>query len=99
MCAYFFLRASSLLHDEGKFGLLATNTIAQGDTQEVGLDHLCGHGCVIQRAVRSRPWPGVASLEVAHVWVRRSRWSGPYVLDDKPVSGITSFLTDFDTVP
>ena len=94
LCAYFFLRASTLLRDGGQLGFLATNTIAQGDTREVGLDQLTADGCVIPRAVPSRPWPGTASLEVAHVWLRRGRWSTPFVLDDKPVSGITSFLTE-----
>jgi methylase of polypeptide subunit release factors len=98
LCAYFFLRARSLLRDGGLFGLLATNTIAQGDTREVGLDQLCGDGCVIPRAVPSRPWPGVASLEVAHVWVRRGTWSGAFTLDDKPTPGITPFLASPGTV-
>ena len=41
-CAYFFLRAHALLRaDGGTFGLIATNTIAQGDTREVGLEQLC----------------------------------------------------------
>src|SRR5205085_8932978 len=38
LCAYFYLRAFALLRSGGQFGLLATNTIAQGDTREVGLD-------------------------------------------------------------
>ena len=42
LCAYFFLRAARLLRPGGGFGMLATNTIAQGDTREVGLDHLLG---------------------------------------------------------
>jgi hypothetical protein len=78
--------------------MLATNTIAQGDTREVGLDQLVKNGCTISRAVPSRKWPGTASLEVAHVWVRRGTWKGPYVLDDKPVTSITSFLTVPGTV-
>ena len=82
----------------GQLGLLATNTIAQGDTREVGLDQLCDDGCVIPRAVSSRPWPGVASLEVAQVWIRRGGWNGPFVLDDKPTTGITAFLTAPGTV-
>ncbi len=49
-------------------------------------------GCCITRAVPSQKWPGTANLEVAHVWVRRSRWDGQCVLDDKPASGITAFL-------
>jgi hypothetical protein len=98
LCAYFFLRANSLMLMDAQFGLLATNTIAQGDTREVGLDHLCNNGCVIPRAVPSRPWPGVASLEVAHVWVRRGHWKGPFHLDDNPTHGISPFLTPPGTV-
>jgi hypothetical protein len=93
LCAYFFLRARQLLRKDGGFGMLATNTIAQGDTREVGLEQLTGDGCCVPRAVPSRKWPGTASLEVAHVWARRGSWSGPFVLDDRPVSGITAFLT------
>ncbi|WP_337173500.1 hypothetical protein [Paludisphaera sp.] len=98
LCAYFTLRGASLLREGGHFGFLATNTIAQGDTREVGLDQLTTYGFVIPQAVSSRPWPGVASLEVAHVWLRRGRWSTPYFLDDKPVSGISPFLTETGTV-
>jgi hypothetical protein len=43
--------------------------------------------------VPSRPWPGAASLEVAHVWLRRGSWNGPFVLDDKLTKGVTAFLT------
>lgn len=98
LCAYFFLRADQLLREEGQLGLLATNTIAQGDTREVGLDQLTTNGCVIPRAVPSRKWPGLASVEVAHIWVRKGAWSGSFVLDDKPTTGITAFLTSPGTV-
>ena len=40
LVAYFFLRAFSLLTPQGNLGLIATNTIAQGDTREVGLDQI-----------------------------------------------------------
>lgn len=92
-CAYFFLRGRELLRLQGQFGLLATNTIAQGDTREVALDQLTASGCTIPRAIRSRPWPGVANLEVAHVWIRRGDWGGRYFLDEGISSGITSYLT------
>jgi hypothetical protein len=93
LCAYFFLKAARLLRPQGGFGLVATNTIAQGDTREVGLDQLCRDGWTLPRAVASRPWPGVASLEVAYVWGRRGEWGGPFVLDDQPTHGISPFLT------
>jgi hypothetical protein len=93
LCAYFFLRASKLVYANGMCGLLATNTIAQGDTREVGLDELETTGWMIPYAVSSRKWPGIASLEVALVWLRRGRWRGLYLLDEKPVDCITPFLT------
>ncbi len=94
LCAYFFLRAVMLLLEEGQCGFLATNTIAQGDTREVSLDQLVTDGCVIPRAVPSRKWPGTASLEVAHVWLRKGQWGSSFVLDDKPACGVTAFLTE-----
>lgn len=93
LCAYFLLRAGQLLAHRGGMGLLATNTIAQGDTREVGLDRLTAEGFSIPRAVPSRPWPGTAALEVAHLWLRRGGWSGDYTLDDQPVRGISPYLT------
>ncbi|MBL8151134.1 MAG: restriction endonuclease, partial [Blastocatellia bacterium] len=93
LSAYFFLRASSLLNKSGGFGMLATNTIAQGDTREVGLDQLVAEGAFIQRAIPSRKWPGVANLEVAQVWIRNGVWKSECYLDEKPVNQISAFLT------
>jgi hypothetical protein len=79
-----------LLKSGGTAGLLATNTIAQGDTREVGLDQMTAHGTTIYRAIPSRKWPGEANLDVAHVWFRKGTWDGLFLLDDAAVvSGIT----------
>ena len=91
--AYFFLRAFGLLKDGGSVALLATNTIAQGDTGEVGLDQMIAQGATIWRAIRSSKWPGEASLEVAHVWMRKGPWHGAFNLDGEEVPGISSALT------
>jgi hypothetical protein len=93
LCAYFFLRASQLIRPERQIALLATNTIAQGDTREVGLDQIVTGGNTIIRAVSSRTWPGDASLEIASVWLRSGDWQGQYVLDERIVAGITPLLT------
>lgn len=92
LCAYFFLQAGRLLKLDGMAGLVATNTIAQGGTREVGLEQLVDMGVSITRAVPSRPWPGQAALEVAFIWLRRGAWLGTFVLDDNEVDCITSFL-------
>ncbi|HZT54001.1 MAG TPA: DNA methyltransferase, partial [Gaiellaceae bacterium] len=88
LAAYFFLRAASLLRPEGMVGMLATNTIAQGDTREIGLEQLLDQGVTIPRAWKSRPWPGEASLEIGQLWLRRGPWQGPAVLDGREVRAI-----------
>jgi len=93
LCAYFFLRIHTLLNQGGCFGLVATNTIAQGDTREIGLDYVCARGTTLYRAVPSEPWPGTAALEVAHVWARIGPWRGPFILAGTEVPAISEQLT------
>lgn len=72
LVAYFLRRLSRLLTPGGVFGLIATNTVAQGDTREVGLDALVTQGFSITRAIQSAPWPAKsASLEFSAVWAAR----------------------------
>jgi hypothetical protein len=92
LVTYFFLRAADLVCKDGGIGFLATNTIAQGDTREVGLDSLTANGWIISRAVKSRPWPGSATLEIAQVWLRHGNWNGPRTLENASVETITSAL-------
>jgi hypothetical protein len=92
LVAYFFLRAGGLVRRGGGFGLIATNTLAQGDTREVGLDQLTEDGLTLHRAVASEPWPGGANLEMATVWATRGGWAGGSVLDRAPAGGITTSL-------
>ncbi|MCZ4602876.1 hypothetical protein O3S80_03630 [Streptomyces sp. Lzd4kr] len=69
LVAYFELRAHELLNGSGQTGLIATNTLAQGDTREVGLDQLDVAGVVIRRAIKSAPWPSSSAvLEYCAVW-------------------------------
>ncbi len=92
VCAYFFLRAASLTKVRGGYGMLATNTIAEGDTRTVGLEQILESGFLLIRAIRSQPWPGIASLEVSIAWVYRGEWAGCVTLDEIPVTNITSQL-------
>ncbi len=92
LVAYFFLRASSLVRNQGKIGLLATNTISQGDTRQVGLDRLTSGDWTITSAAKSRPWPGDASIQIAEVWMYRGNWNGLRVLDGERVRAISSSL-------
>jgi hypothetical protein len=92
LVAHFFRRAFDLLRRGGALGLLATNTIAQGDTRSTGLGWICTHGGTIIAARRRRPWPGSAAVVVSEVHVVRGEMPGPYLLDDRSVPSITAFL-------
>jgi len=67
LSAHFFRRASMLLGEHGAFGLIATNTIAQGDTRATGLKHLISHGWSLFDATPTLPWPGAAAVTVSLV--------------------------------
>lgn len=74
LVAYFLLRAHVLLNPGGQTGLIATNTLAQGDTREVGLDQVVATGAEIRQAIKSKPWPSrSAVLEYAALWTSRHR--------------------------
>ena len=89
LVAYFFLNATKV---SKSFGCLATNTIAQGKTSEVGLTQIIDIGWNIHRAVSSTTWPGDATLEIAKVWATAQEWSGQHVLDERPTGGIDEML-------
>ncbi|MFD5058850.1 MULTISPECIES: Eco57I restriction-modification methylase domain-containing protein [unclassified Streptomyces] len=73
LVAYFELRVHSLLNYEGQTGLIATNTLAQGDTREVGLDQIEKGGVTIRRAIKSAPWPSSSAvLEYCAVWTSKA---------------------------
>ncbi|WP_327395294.1 Eco57I restriction-modification methylase domain-containing protein [Streptomyces phaeochromogenes] len=95
LVAYFMLRAHELLNAIGQTGLVATNTLAQGDTREVGLDRLVAAGIVIRQAVKSAPWPSrSAVLEYCAVWTSKALvGDGVHrTLEDVKVRGITASL-------
>ncbi len=95
LVAYFFLRAMSLLNLQGNIGLIATNTVAQGDTRQVGLKQMVENGFTVTRAIQSRSWPVTsANLEYAAVWGSRDEIaeSVPRVSDDLRVKRISTLL-------
>jgi len=87
--------ATSLLQAKGTLGLIATNTVAQGDTREVGLDTMDGNGFTITRAIQSRSWPSSgANLEYAAVWGTLADIGDDVlrVADNVPVRTISTLL-------
>lgn len=97
LVAYFYLRAFELLKENGVFGLLACNTIAEGDTRQVGLEQLLKRNASIIAADPDMDWPGTASVSVSPVClIKNAEWNGARVLSGKDVSYISAYLSDRD---
>jgi len=97
LVAYFYLNAFRLLKPDGIFGLIACNTIAEGDTRQVGLERLLKQGGTIIAANPNVPWSGTAAVVVSLVFVAKTaNWTGPYFLNDEPVDKISAFLSSED---
>ncbi len=92
LVAYFFRRVFALLRDRGTFGLVATNSIAQGDTRTGGLAWICSHGGHIYHAHRRQRWPGEAAVMVSFIHVSKGEPGEPVILDEKVVPRITAYL-------
>ena len=92
LVAHFYRRAFDLVRKGGALGLIATNTIAQGDTRSSGLRWICEHGGHIYRATKRVKWPGDAAVVVSVVHVEKGQVRRQKMLDGAPVERITAFL-------
>ncbi|MEX2555580.1 MAG: DNA methyltransferase [Actinomycetota bacterium] len=92
LVAHFFRRAFTLIRSDGAFGLIATNTVAQGDTRATGLYWIRANGGEIYSAERRRKWPGRAAVVVSVVHVAKGRLLNRPTIDRQPVEKITAFL-------
>jgi hypothetical protein len=95
LVAHFFRRAFNLLRPTGVAGLIATNTIGQGDTRTTGLTYILAHDGHVHRAVQRLKWPGEAAVTVSVVHFGRMPPAAP-VLDEHPVTRISAFLIQGD---
>ena len=95
LIAFFALRAHQLLNGSGQAGLIGTNSLAQGDTREAGLDQITAQGVRIRQAIKSAPWPSrSAAVQYCAVWTSRAPIAQDSIhrLDGMVVKGITSTL-------
>jgi hypothetical protein len=103
LVAHFYRRAFNLLRTGGAFGLIATNTIAQGDTRSTGLRWIRLHAGTIFASRKRIKWPGEAAVVVSVVHVNKGPLAGPFDLDGRSVDRITAFLfhtgSDVDPKP
>lgn len=77
-CAYWFRRAHDHMRDGGRVGLVATNTVREGNTREAATDYVVQRGGTIMNAVSSQPWSGEAVVNVSMVnWTKGPPPEGP----------------------
>ena len=94
LCAYFFVHSYELLKNSGVLGLVATNSISQGDTRDVGLAQIEARGGQITAAWPSMKWQGRAGVTVSPCVIYKGHWSGIYHLNGLSVGPISSYLDD-----
>ena len=92
LVAHFFRRAFKLVRGHGILGLIATNTIAQGDTRSSGLRWICKNGGAIYNAHRRIKWLGEAAVVVSVIHILKGTPTGARHLDGREVQTITAFL-------
>jgi len=93
LCAHFFHKAFTLLNESGSQGMLATSSIAEGETRLAGLENVISAGGSIYSATSKSKWPGSANVFICRVAISKKKWHGSFILDGKSVNGISSFLT------
>jgi hypothetical protein len=92
LVAYFFQRAFRLLSSRGAAGLVATNTISQGDTREAAPMYVLRHGGSIYRVIKRFAWPGEAAVIVSIIHFSKTKITVPKSIDGRSVDYINSFL-------
>ncbi|MBD2457057.1 N-6 DNA methylase [Nostoc sp. FACHB-87] len=92
LVAFFFRRAFEILREGGTFGLIATNTIAQGDTRTTGLRWICQNKGTIYNAQKRLKWTGIAAVVVSVVNVFKGIYQGLKFLNGREVPIISAFL-------
>ncbi|MEI6380667.1 MAG: DNA methyltransferase [Cyanobacteriota bacterium ELA615] len=92
LVAHFFRRAFNIIRQKGTLGLIATNTIAQGDTRSSGLRFICNNKGTIYNAQKRLKWPGLAAVVVSVVNIFKGQYEGVKFLDGKETQKISAFL-------
>ena len=90
-CVFWFRKASDLLDEKGRAGLVATNSISQVSGRKASLEYVVSKGGIIHDAVSTQEWSGDAAVHVSIVnWSKEN--PNRFFLDGVPVSIISSSL-------
>jgi len=95
LVSYFFRLSFRLLGKNGCLGLMATNTIGQGDTRNAGLTVILKQEGTIINVIRRLKWPGEAAVIVSVIHIAKGDMgTRPIMLDGRKVNRISAYLVD-----
>jgi methylase of polypeptide subunit release factors len=90
-CSYWFRLAHDNIDENGRIGLVGTNSIRQGKSRVATLDYITQSQGYIHETISTQPWSGEAKVHVSIVnWSKRT--SEKLYLDNKLVTYINSSL-------
>lgn len=95
LCAFFLCKLHELLRMGGTFGVVATASVAAGDSRVGGLSRILGAGGRIYSAHTAVPWPGSATVLYCRIHVAKPIGSHEFTsayLNDKEHGFINSRL-------
>ncbi len=90
--SYWFRLAHEHIGENGRAGLVATNSISQGKSRSVSLDYVIKNNGYIHEAISTQVWSGQANVHVSLInWSKRE--PNVHFLDNSRVSRINSSLS------
>jgi len=92
LVGYFFRRSYNLLRSGGCLGLIATNTIAQGDSRVGTLVPILDDHGVITSCRKRLKWPGEAAVTVSQIHILKGAECQNVLLNGVETDRISAFL-------
>ena len=92
LVSLFFIRGTNVASRKGFIGFIGSDTIAEGDTREVGLERILSKGYCIYFAIKSMAWPGNATQRISIIHISKKKWIGSCSLNGEIVKYISPFL-------
>ena len=92
LVGYFLALFAKHTRNEGQFGLVATSSLAEGESRATALRPMLLGGYPITWARRKAPWPGEAGVHVVQLSIKKGQARGPFHLDGMEVAFINSRL-------
>src|SRR5690606_13597417 len=92
LCAYFLCRAEALISGNSSIGIVATSSIAQGDTRTAGLGFLLENGLAVIYATSNQAWPGKANIVVFILCLYKGEYRNSVYLNGERLDKISAYL-------